>query len=162
MAPRRILIGLGNPIMSDDRAGLAVAGEVHKRLPDLDLDLTCSNGFEIVDRLLGYDLAVIIDSMTTGRHKPGTVVRLAFERSMCTLRASTSHGVGFGEAIEIARGCGAGVPGHIVVYGIEVRDPHSVGSEMSAEVSGKIGEIADEIARDLMGAAGLDLSGGGG
>ena len=131
-----------------------MAAEVHRRLAGLDLDLTSSNGFEIVDRLVGYDLAVIIDSMLTGRHEPGTVLKIDFSRSMCTLRASTTHGVGFGEAIELARACGAAVPGRILVYGIEVRDPHSVGSGMSPDVRARIGPMADEIVRDVTAAGG--------
>jgi hydrogenase maturation protease len=157
-----LVIGLGNPIMSDDGAGLAVAAEVHKRLTGIDLDLTSSNGFEIVDRLLGYDLAVVIDSMLTGRHAPGAVLRIDFGGSMCTLRARATHGVGFGEAIELARSCGAAVPGSILVYGIEVRDPHSVGSRMSADIEARVGSIADEIARDVAAAAGVGMTGAGG
>jgi hydrogenase maturation protease len=154
MAARSILVGLGNPIMSDDVIGLVVAGEVHKRLPDFDLELSCSNGLDVVDRILDHDFAVIIDSMVTGEYRPGTAVRLGFERSMRTLRASDAHGVGFSQAIELARACGAAVPPRIVVYGIEVVDPRSVGNLVSRAVSDRIGAIVDEIVRDLPGASG--------
>jgi hydrogenase maturation protease len=154
MAARSILVGLGNPLMSDDVVGLIVAGEVHKRLSGFDLELSSSDGLDVVDRILDHDFAVIIDSMVTGEHRPGTAVRLGFQRSMRTLRASDVHGVGFSQAIELARSCGATVPSRIVVYGIEVVDPHSVGNLVSAVVSQRIDAIVDEIARDLPEASG--------
>lgn len=149
MAARSILVGLGNPILSDDVIGLIVAGEVHKRLPGFDLELSSSNGLDIVDRILDHDFAAIIDSMVTGKYCPGKVLRLDLQRSMPTLRASDVHGVGLNQAIELARACGAAVPRRIVVYGIEVVDPRSVGDLVSAAVSERIGAIVEEIVRDL-------------
>lgn len=136
-------------MMSDDAAGLIVAAEVHRRLPGFDLELSTSDGLDIVDRILNRDSAVIIDSMVTGKHQPGTVVKLVLGRSLPTRRGSDAHTMGFGQAIELARACGAAVPARIVVYGIEVGDPHSVAECMSAALVERISAIADQIADDL-------------
>jgi hydrogenase maturation protease len=149
MAARGILVGLGNPLMSDDAVGLAIARAVHERVSGFDLEFSTSGGLDVVDRIVDREFAVIIDSMVTGEHSPGTAVRLSFGDGMPTLRASGTHGVGLSEAIDLARASGAAVPSRIVVYGIEVADPHSLGDSVSAAISSKIGTIADEIARDL-------------
>jgi hydrogenase maturation protease len=150
MAAKSILIGLGNPIMSDDGIGPAVASEVHKYLCCFDLDVTCSDGFDIVDRLLGHETAVIIDAMVTGKYPPGKVVRFGLEPCPDTLRSRDSHSVSLGEAIRFARFCNAPVPPRILTYGIEVRDPFSVGEEISKDLLGKLHAIAEEIARDIL------------
>jgi hydrogenase maturation protease len=150
MATKSILIGLGNPIMSDDGAGLAVSREVHKRLTDFDFDLSCSSGFDIVDRILGYDMAVIIDSMVSGERSPGAVARLDLATSAATLRSRDSHGVGFVDAIETARSLGAPVPRRVLVYGVEVINPFAVGGEISGVVLDKIDSAAEDIARDVL------------
>ncbi|MFH1220951.1 MAG: hydrogenase maturation protease [Candidatus Eisenbacteria bacterium] len=149
MAAKGILIGLGNPIMSDDGIGLLVARRVHQHLPSLDLDLSCAGGFDIIDRILGREMAVIVDSMVTGQCPPGEVRRLDVGACRGTLRSRDSHTVGFSEAIRLARACGAALPSRIVVYGIEVEDPFSVGDRVSETLAGKLDSIVDDIVRDL-------------
>lgn len=146
-----ILIGLGNPIMSDDGTGLVVSRALHRYLPDFDLDLSCSNGFDVVDRILGYRTAVIIDSMVTGARPPGTVLRLGLEALPATLRSLDSHSVGFPEAVRMAAAVGAPVPADVLIYGIEVIDPFRVGSEISPTILARVEAIAAEIREDVMG-----------
>jgi hydrogenase maturation protease len=151
MATDFILIGLGNPIMSDDGIGLLVSRRVHELLPDCDLELSPAGGFEVVDLMLGHRRAVIIDSMVTGKHPPGTVLRIDTDSALETLRTGHSHGINFLEAIEVARSCDAEVPGEVVVYGIEVQDPFSLGQEVSESLLDGIDGMAREIADDLLG-----------
>lgn len=135
--------------MSDDGIGLIVSREVHKRLSDFDIDASSAGGFDIVDRILGRSRAVIIDSMVTGGHEPGTVVRIEPGSEMTTLRTSHSHGINFIEAIELARSLEAPVPSDIIIYGIEVEDPFTVGEEISPGVLAGLEVIVDTIVADL-------------
>jgi hydrogenase maturation protease len=146
-----ILVGLGNPIMSDDGTGLVVSQALHRRLPDFDLDLSCSNGFDVVDRILGYRTAVIIDSMVTGSRPPGTVLRLGLEALPATLRSADSHSFSFPDAVRMAAALGAPVPEDVVIYGIEVVDPFRVGSEISPAILARVEAIASEIRDDVIG-----------
>jgi len=151
MATDDILIGLGNPIMSDDGIGLLVSIKVHELIPDCDLELSPAGGFEVVDLILGYRRAVIIDSMVTGNHPPGSVLRIDTDSTLETLRTGHSHGINFLEAIEVARSCDAEMPGEVIIYGIEVEDPFSLGQEVSESLLDAVDGIAREIAGDLRG-----------
>jgi hydrogenase maturation protease len=146
---RSILIGLGNPAMSDDGIGLLVGREVHKRIPGFDFDESTAGGFDVVDRILGCSRAAIIDSMVTGRHEPGTVVRIEPGAEPATLRTRHSHGVNFVEAIEMARSCGAPVPVDIVIFGIEVEDPFTVGDRISPAVMARLDAIVTAISAEI-------------
>jgi hydrogenase maturation protease len=146
-----ILVGLGNPIMSDDAIGLLVSRRVHGKLEDYDLDLACGAGLHVMDSILGYRRAVIIDSMVTGSVPVGSVARIEPGAGIETRRAGHSHGVGFFEAIEIARDCNAPLPEEIRVYGIEVADPFTIGEKVSAEVMDKLDEIVEFIIEDIRG-----------
>ncbi|MFH1311689.1 MAG: hydrogenase maturation protease [Candidatus Eisenbacteria bacterium] len=150
MAANDILIGLGNPIMSDDGIGLLVSGKVQDLIPDCDLELAPAGGFEVVDRMLGHRKAVIIDSMVTGKYPPGTVVRIDTDSHLETLRSGHSHGINFLEAIEVARSCDARLPDEVIVYGVEVEDPFSLGEQVSQTLKDRIDGIAREIADDLL------------
>ncbi len=149
MASTGILVGLGNPIMSDDGIGLVVSRRVHRRLVGYDLDLACGAGLHVMDSILGYQRAVIIDSMVTGSVPAGSVVRIDPGEGMATRRAGHSHGVGFFEAIEIARACEAPLPEKILVYGIEVKDPFTIGESISEAIMDKLDEIVDFIVGDI-------------
>jgi hydrogenase maturation protease len=120
------------------------------RLPGFDLDLSCSGGFDVVDRVLGYDVAVVVDSMMSGRRPPGTAARLDLAGIDATLRSHDSHGVGFAEALETARSLGGPVPRRVLVYGVEVIDPFTVGSEISRRVHDRADQAAEDIARDVL------------
>lgn len=149
MATKSVLVGLGNPIMSDDGVGLVVCREVHKRLTGFDIDLACSSGFDIVDRILGYDIAVIVDSMVSGQRPPGAVAKIDLAAQEATLRSRESHGTGFALAIETARSLGASLPRLLLVYGIEVIDPFSVGGEIAPAVLDGVDRAAEDIALDI-------------
>ncbi len=148
MTKKFILIGLGNPIMSDDRVGIIVAQEVKKRLPDLDLDTACYGSLEVVDRISGYEKAFIIDSMVTDRFVKGTVRRVDPGVDV-TLNCGGSHGVSLSQAIEIARACGSALPPTILIYGIEVSDPFTVGDAMSEELNASLDSIVESIVEDI-------------
>jgi hydrogenase maturation protease len=149
MAAKGILIGLGNPIKSDDAVGLRAASELHRLFPEFDLDLSCGGGLQVVDSMLGYEVAVVVDAMVTGRFPPGTAVRLDLEGDITTIRSGRVHGVNFIEAIEIAKTCGAKLPHTIVVYGIEVEDADTVGDEMSETLKEKLEGVVGQIAGDM-------------
>jgi hydrogenase maturation protease len=151
MTPKGILVGLGNPIMSDDGIGLLVCRKIHERLAGYDLDLACGAGLHVMDSILGYRKAVIVDSMVTGRFPVGSVVRIVPGSGPETRRAGHSHGVGLFEAMDIARACDAPLPDEIVIYGIEVKDPFSIGDRISDGVMGRFEEIVDFIITDLTG-----------
>lgn len=137
--------------MSDDGIGLVVCRRVHERVTDYDLDLACGAGLHVMDSILGYKRAVIIDSMITGDFPVGSVVRVDPGSGLETRRAGHSHGVGFFEAIAMAKGCDAPLPEEILVYGIEVEGPFAVGENISGSIMDKLDEIVDFIVGDLKG-----------
>ena len=135
--------------MSDDGVGIIVAKRVHSRLSGFALESSAGNGFDVIDRILGCDIAVIIDSMVTGLHAPGTVARLEVDSGLRTLRMTHSHGVDLLTAIEMANSMGAPLPHEIVIYGIEVEDPFSLGEEISQAVADRVDQAVDRIVEDL-------------
>ena len=76
---RTIIVGIGNPIRSDDSVGLVVARILRERLAGvegIDVAELWAGGLRLVEAMAGYDRAVVIDAMATGEKPPGTVRRL--------------------------------------------------------------------------------------
>ncbi|NLZ00969.1 MAG: hydrogenase maturation protease, partial [Pirellulaceae bacterium] len=75
---KTLVLGLGNWIVSDDSIGLRVAAELAKVLADRE-DVEVSEdywgGLRLMERLVGYDRAIVIDAISTGA-APGTIHHL--------------------------------------------------------------------------------------
>ena len=75
---RTLVLGLGNPILSDDSVGFRVAQLLRSRLDQREVTVleTGVAGLNLLDLLVGYDKAVIIDAIQTVEGKAGDVYHL--------------------------------------------------------------------------------------
>lgn len=152
--PPLLIVGLGNTIRCDDAAGIAVARGVYETIAAEHgpgaaafVEASCA-GWRLVDILAGYKRAVIIDSIQTGKGKPGECY-LVERTKIDSIHLQSSHGMGLEEAVELARRNGLDVPEKITIYAIEVLNPFEFGEAMSAEVERKIPDCVKQIAASL-------------
>jgi hydrogenase maturation protease len=138
------VIGIGNPLRGDDAAGLLVARLVRERVgPDVEVVELHGEPAGLIDAWEDATVAVIVDAVRAGA-EPGSVMRFdltssALPRSVAT---ASTHSLGLGEAIELARALSR-LPKKLVVIGIEVSaltlgaapsEPVAAGIERAAEV----------------------------
>lgn len=88
---KTIIIGLGNPILGDDSVGWRVAELVRQFIersgsphPDLEVDCLALGGISLMERMVGYDRAIIIDALTT-QQKPVGVFSIFLLKTCPTL-----------------------------------------------------------------------------
>jgi hydrogenase maturation protease len=118
-----VVIGVGNALRGDDAAGLAVAEEIRTCAPEGVAVRVCEEEpTRLIDAFGDADVAFLVDAVSTGA-PAGTVHR--FDASdgpvpSLELRSST-HALGIGEALELARALGR-LPRRTVVFGVEGRD----------------------------------------
>jgi hydrogenase maturation protease len=135
---RALVIGLGNAARRDDAAGLIAA----RRLGGLEHE---GDPLALLDLWDGAGLAVVIDAVRSGA-EPGTIHRFDAGHAPlpAPLRGSTStHAVGLGEAIELARTLGR-LPARLVVYGIE-GERFDAGAELTPPVSAAVDAVVTAI-----------------
>jgi hydrogenase maturation protease len=144
------VIGVGNAYRGDDAAGLVVA----RRLRERGLEAIEQEGepVALIDVFAARDAVVLVDAVQSGA-PPGTVHRFDVSDGPLPreLRGSTStHAVGLGEAIELARALGR-LPPRVVVYGVEgARFATGVG--LSYEVEAALAPLVEAISGELPGA----------
>ena len=150
---RAVIIGLGNSILTDDAVGPAVAQLVHQRLGDVNVDLreAAVGGIELVEMLEGYDKAVIIDAIKTEGGRVGDYYLLDLEGSESSQRIGMTHEVGLLEGLEFSRKVGLEMPGCLRVYAVEVADPFTFSTEMTAEVQAAVPSVAEHILAEEFG-----------
>lgn len=136
-----LVVGVGNEFRTDDAAGIEAARRIKRLLPSVDV-----RWGEPLDLLefLGTEPTVIIDAVVGGC-EPGTIHRIDVSSSPIPpgLAAST-HNLGIGDAIELARTLGR-LPASISVYGIEAGSV-AAGPELTPPVA----EAVDAVVRELV------------
>ncbi|GGP94231.1 hydrogenase maturation protease [Streptomyces melanogenes] len=160
---RIAVIGVGNEFRRDDGVGRALIARLRTRSADRPLPpgpvLATSDGdpARLIGLWEGADLAVVVDAAHAHPAHPGLVHRLELGSGRLAHPATTSsHGLGLGEAVELARVLDR-LPGRLVVYAVESADT-TVGTELSAPIRAVLTPLArsveDEILRHRTAAAG--------
>jgi hydrogenase maturation protease len=141
-----LILGLGNTLLCDDGIGVYIAREIKKRIKrtDIAIDEASIGGLELLDRLNGYDKAILIDSIVTKQHPVGTVIRMK-PKDLPSGSAMTRHHVGLPEALALGEKMGMHLPKEIVIYGIEASDTQTFQESCTPKLSGCIPEITREI-----------------
>jgi hydrogenase maturation protease len=146
---RTLILGLGNPILCDDAAGLQAARQLYKLMGDEDVDLVEASlaGMQTVQLLSAYDRAVVID-VVQDETRVGEVWRLDSDDLEGGLSTS-SHGIGLGQALRLARLTGLPVPGQMLIYAIAAADTHTLGESLTPQLGQALPAIVRRIAADL-------------
>lgn len=129
---RTVVIGVGNSFRGDDAAGREVARRVRERVPDeLEVVVCELEPTRLIDAWDGAGLALVVDAVASDA-EPGTVHRFDATSDALPSREfrSSTHALGIGETIELARAIGK-LPARIVVLGIE-GETFGSGTELSA------------------------------
>lgn len=150
---KTLVVGLGNPILSDDGVGLRVAQELEGKLNSQEVTVveTSLAGLSFLDLLAGYDRAIIIDAIQTPEGRPGQIYRLAPDVFDVTRHASNPHEVNFATALELGRRLGLALPGEIVIFAIEVADASTFGEECTPQVGQAIPACVELVIQELSG-----------
>ena len=148
---KTLVLGLGNELLSDDAVGLLVAGEVEKAigLPGVEVKTTQSAGFRLVELLVGYDKAIVVDAIISDRAPAGEVYWLDLDDLVRPLRAVANHNIHLADALELGRKLNQPMPQEVRVLAIEVEDNltlrESVGDVAMAAVPKAVKMILDEL-----------------
>ena len=145
-----ILVGLGNPLMSDDAVGWRVAEAVHRRLndPAVGLRLASVAGIELMELLVGYERAVVIDAIQTDG-QVGELHHLNPTTLSWGELPDNAHRFGIFEGLELGRRLGFELPTEVSVLGVEVADPYTFAEGLTPELAEKLPCIVEEVLRLL-------------
>ncbi len=135
-----LVLGLGNPILSDDSVGWKVAEAVRQRVvcPNVTVQETSLAGLSLLDLLVGYDRAILVDGIRTKDGQPGSVYVLAPEDFQGSPRAASPHDVSFREALELGRRLCFNLPKEIAIVAVEVEDTTTFGESCTPAVQAAI------------------------
>jgi len=112
---------------------------------------TSMAGLGLLDVLVNFDRAIIIDAIQTVGGKAGQVYRFEPETFDATRHASTPHDVNFAAALDLGNKLGLALPQQIVIFAIEVEDVTTFGEECTLEVDRAIPVCVEKVIQELNG-----------
>ncbi len=152
-AERVVVIGVGNALRGDDAAGLEVARRIRSRSKPVRAPANAEiatlehegEPLGLLELWDGARAAVLVDAFRSNA-APGTIHRVdasCMAVPVAMQGSRSTHALGVGEAIEIARTLGR-LPARVIVYGVEGLR-FDAGGALSLEVRAVIDPLAETV-----------------
>jgi len=170
-----LVLGLGNPIRGDDGVGWRVVEAVQSSLAmsrenkdphpplqvhpkgcalsqekreKIEFDMLAGGGLNLMERLVGFDRAILVDAMQSGK-EPGSVQVFPLETldNPSAGHLGSTHETNLLTALEIGRRLGAHLPpvGGITIVSIEAQPVFEFSEELSPPVAQAVPDAAQKV-----------------
>ena len=151
-----LVIGLGNPILTDDGVGVKVAYALEDILadsrPDVVVTEASAGGLRLMELMLGYDRAIIVDAFTNGSNTPGKMHRMTLDdlRDISpTQHSASAHDTTLVTALDAGKALGMHLPDEVVIYAIEVENVIDFSEEPTTAVAAAIPGAVTAVLHEL-------------
>ena len=149
---RTIVLGVGNQILGDDGVGVHIANEVKKqnKNPNVTIDEAITGGMNLLDLILGYDKAIIIDAIKSNKKDHGEVKKI-YLSDFNTMHSCNPHDVSLIEAIEMAKKMGEEkIPKEIIIIGVMLKEiPCEFGQKQSSEIAAAVPKAVEMTLNEI-------------
>ena len=151
---KTLIIGLGNPILGDDGVVWKVANQLTAIIdPDTSVEIDCASlvGLSLMERMLGYQRVIVIDSMETGQSPEGCVkvFPLAALENPFAGHSASAHDASLMTALQAAKSIGAEIPSRVDVVAIEAKSVYDFSEHLSPEIEKAVPLAAEEVLKLL-------------
>ncbi|PNX49375.1 MAG: hypothetical protein BV459_00065 [Thermoplasmata archaeon M11B2D] len=150
---KTIVVGIGNPILRDDGVGIHVAQELRNHItdPTVTVDEAFTGGMNLLEMILGYDKAILIDTIQTVKGRNGEVKRFHLDDIVRSCHSCNPHDVSLQEALVLAEKLGQNnIPKDIVVIGIVVKKmPLRFGEQLSTSIAAAVPQAVEMTLHEL-------------
>lgn len=146
-----LILGIGNPILGDDGAGIRVIQDLRESglfadNKEVDLKEIATGGIPLVEFMLDYDHVVLIDALEG--LEPGEVRELDPTSLDQHVNGSGVHDLDFRTSLELLQSvCPDRMPGleDITIFGIGIGENTEFSEELSPPVERGVEEAVDRI-----------------
>ena len=147
-----LVLGIGNPILSDDGVGIHVMRKLQKHVddPGVVFEEAAVGGMALLDMIVGYERVVMIDAIQLSDMKPGELRKMMLDDFAETVHSSSPHDVNFFTAIEMGKSYyGDRMPKEYIIYAIQADNILDFSEEMTPAVAAAVPGIVETIVKDM-------------
>ena len=149
---RAVVIGIGNPIASDDGVGIRAVKDFQKTFADERV--TCveceRGGLELLDLIRGYDAAVIVDAAKTEASPPGAVTTLVARQPFAPGSHRSLHTMELDSVLAFGSLMGMQLPDEVTVLAVEAADIETFHEGCTPEVESAIPDVVTRLQRQVL------------
>ncbi|MAT99326.1 MAG: peptidase M52 [Anaerolineaceae bacterium] len=144
---KTLVVGLGNPILGDDGVGWRVAEAVQTAVPQAKVEFLALGGLSLMERLIGYDRVIIIDSIQTQNGRIGDVAIFPLQAlpDLSAGHTTAVHDTSLQTAIALGRQMGAQLPDDITIVGIEAIRVYDFSDELTPEIEAAVPQAVTAV-----------------
>jgi len=144
-----LVLGLGNPLLGDDGVGWKLVAMLQDQIHDEDVEFDCldCSGLALMERLVGYQRAILVDAVTTPNGKRGQVRCLPIDEvgDPSLGHLTSAHDTSLISALELARQLGLPLPSSLLLVGIEIEPSNDCREDLSLEVGRAVPQALEAI-----------------
>jgi len=139
---------MGNDILMDDGIGPRLVHDLASMLenPEIQFDVACCGGLEIMEVIKGFDKVLFIDAIRTKNGKPGDIYYFQPSDFQETLHLSSLHDIGFLTALRLGNSLDLCLPADLHIIAIEIIEDMEFSEELTPELQEKYPRIKKEVA----------------
>jgi len=148
---KTLVLGVGNPILSDDGVGIHVARALKGRgLPGVDVEELPASGLELLDMVLDYDKVVIVDAIRTKGGAPGEFYVLEEDDFEKSVHGASPHGINIATALVLGRKIVPDrMPDKVVFIAVEAEDLTTLSERLTESVGAAIPDIVKRVIEEV-------------
>jgi hydrogenase maturation protease len=145
-----LVLGLGNDLLADDAVGILAVQTLKEQIGDeADVIASSVHGLGLLDLFVGYDRAILIDAIQTGRFAPGTIFQLN-SADLEPVYAPSPHYAGLPEMLRLSRQLELDFPEHFTIFAVEVADAHTINGTMTKAVRDAVPELCRCVRSEVL------------
>ena len=142
------IIGIGNPILRDDSVGIKIAERLRGRV-NADVEILMTTDFEVIDKILGYDKAIIVDAVKSGK-EPGTIYEFSLDDVFSSYSIPGTHALSLGTTLKLGYTIfPEEMPKELKIFAVEVEDIEHFGEDCTPKVERAIPKVIEMIEEEL-------------
>ena len=147
---KTLVVGLGNPILTDDGVGVKVAYAVEEALgPNIPKNITITEasvgGLRLMELMIGFDRVILIDAiMTQNGHDYGFIHQMSLDdlrQITPTEHSSSAHDTSLITALDAGERLGLHLPNEFEIIAVEVENVMDFSDEPTPAVAKAIPEV---------------------
>ncbi|HSR11662.1 MAG TPA: hydrogenase maturation protease [Thermodesulfobacteriota bacterium] len=150
---KTLILGLGNPILTDDGIGIHVVRALEKGSlpPGVECAEASVGGLRLLSVIAGYQRVILVDAIQRPGGRPGDLFRFRPDELQTSRHAGSAHDLSLPGALNLGRSLGMDVPADddIVILAIQAEDVLTLGEETTPAVKAAIPKAVEAILGEL-------------
>jgi hydrogenase maturation protease len=150
---KTLILGLGNPILTDDGIGIHVVRAVEAgSLPsNVECREASVGGLRLLSIITSYERLILVDAIQVPQVQPGVIYRLHPNDLRTSRHVGSTHDLSLPGALNLGRSLGMDLPKDedIIILAIQAEDVLTLGEEPTPTVRAAIPQVVQAIMREL-------------